>query len=164
MAQYTQLEEVLTDVDDPQSELPCIDCGVEEFIPLCWYQYDDQAHAHGDVKLCMHCNYPLPKNEDFVMCSNQRHTLCLYCLELKLFRIALGRFVAVMFFFFRCYFCIVFEIKECFVSVCFTTDRMIWKKNKQIWVLNGKVIIINTYEKMQVEHVLVVVQKKEQVY
>ena len=95
--QYTQLEEVLTDVDDPQSELPCIDCGVEEFIPLCWYQYDDQAHAHGDVKLCMHCNYPLPKNEDFVMCSNQRHTLCLYCLELKLFRIALGRFVAVMF-------------------------------------------------------------------
>ena len=95
--EFRMLEPVLTDVDNDNSDLPCIECGtnLDEFVPLCWYEYDERVHEDHHVVLCHHCNFPLPKNEDFVMCVNQKHILCLYCLELKLFRIELGRFVAV---------------------------------------------------------------------
>ena len=99
---FQMLDKVLMDIDDDNSDIPCIECAHNSgtdpppFIPLCWYGYEDRVHSDPPL-LCNHCNYPLPKEEDFVMCENQRHTLCLYCLELKLFRIELGRFVAVMF-------------------------------------------------------------------
>eukprot|EP00483_Globobulimina_turgida_P001034 UN01036 len=90
---------LLTDVDDDQSCIDCVLCEDSESIgsdaveKLYWFEYHPSVHAAGSTKICDHCLFPPPKNIDFIMCSREKHLYCLYCIELKLFRIQLGRFV-----------------------------------------------------------------------
>jgi len=93
------LDPLLTDPDDENSFVPCIFCeddgnaDIDEPCKLLWYEYHPSVHQSQPVKLCDHCMFPPPKDINFVWCQNQKHLYCLYCLELMLFRIQLGRFV-----------------------------------------------------------------------
>lgn len=99
-----QLDPLLTDVDNQDACIECVMCDnvdtvdEDDAIILYWYEYHPSVNTAGTARICDHCLFPLPKNIDFVMCGREKHCYCLYCIELKLFRIQLGRFVMVCFF------------------------------------------------------------------
>lgn len=111
-----RLDPLLTDPDDEKTYVPCIFCDrdilgdgedvgyTQDFslhqTKLYWYEYHPSLHQKRPgypPKLCDHCMFPPPKDFNFVWCENEKHLYCLYCLELMLFRIQLGRFVKVCF-------------------------------------------------------------------
>ena len=100
MSEMKRMAPLLTDISDETSTVKCASCtyldGCDVENELYWYEYSPSLQTSGRV--CNHCGFPPPKNVDLIMCAREKHLYCLYCIELKLFRVQLARFVMVSYF------------------------------------------------------------------